>query len=113
MPVTVNGVVNASSPESLSFKRFGMTFTLMASLPARARVSITGRFLRIGKSSTNMVLLFELSGIRCGRKPVRLLTGTRRLRGLTVQMGALLLGLSPHSLPGGRIDRQRRNAPRR
>jgi hypothetical protein len=46
-----------------------MTFTLMASLPVRARVSITGRFLRIGNSSTNMVFLFELNEIGRGRNP--------------------------------------------
>src|ERR1019366_7297527 len=58
-PVTVSGVVKASSPESLSFKRFGMTFTRMALSPTRARVSINGRFLRIGNSSANMFLLLN------------------------------------------------------
>ena len=58
-PVTVSGVVKASSPESLSFVRFGITFTLIALSPTRARVNINGRFLRIGNSSLNMVLLIR------------------------------------------------------
>ena len=41
VPVTVSGVVRASSPESPSFMRFGITFTLMALSPTSATVNIT------------------------------------------------------------------------
>src|SRR5579872_5411557 len=103
VPVTVKGVVSEQSPESPSFKRFGITLTRIAWSLTKAIVSITGRFLSIGRSSVNMVLLFNSRYLK-----IPLLVGRHCRTRSGGETRSVALCLFAQTRPGAWVYSQRR-----